>query len=229
MCSSDLMDSPGDIRALRRLGNDVVAYKERSMYIGRYVGAPMVWTWIQIPGEIGTPSAESVVNIGTSHIFVGFEDIYLFDGSRPQPIGQKIKQWFFRSVNPSYRHKIVGSHDRARSLVRFHYPSLASTGDLDACLVYHYPTGRWGTEDMAIEAAVEYTSAGVTYDSLGTTYSTWDSLPDIAYDSPFWTAESLVPAVVDANHNLMQLTGVASTASITTGDRGELVWVWICI
>ena len=82
-------------------------------------------------------------------------------------------------------------------------------------------TGRWGTEDMAIEAAVEYTSAGVTYDSLGTTYSTWDSLPDIAYDSPFWTAESLVPAVVDANHNLMQLTGVASTASITTGDMGD--------
>ena len=217
-----LVDSPGDIRAMRRLGNDIVAYKERSISIGRYVGAPAVWAWTQIPGEIGAASAEAVVNIGSAHIFVGLEDIYLFDGSRPQPIGQAVKQWFFRRVNPSYRHRIIGAHDRARSLVRFYYPSTVSTsGAIDSCLVYHYPTGKWGREDRAIEAAVEYTAAGVSFDSLGTSYSTWNSLPEIAYDSPFWTSESLSPAVVDASHVLVQLTGAAGEASLTTGDMGD--------
>lgn len=216
-----LVDSPGDIRAIKRLGNNIIAYKERSIYLGSYAGPPVVWAWQLIPGEIGTPSAESVVNIGSAHIFVGFEDIYLFDGSRPQPIGAAIKEWFFRQVNPIYRHKIIGAYDRARSMVCFYYPSISGGGAIDSCLLYHWPTGKWGRADRTIEAAVEYTSAGLTFDSIGTAYTTWDSLPNIAFDSPFWTTESLVPAVIDDTHTLVQLSGVAGTSSLTTGDAGD--------
>lgn len=217
-----LIDSPGDIRALRRLGADIIAYKERSIYIGRYVGAPIVWSWTQVSGDIGTPSNEAVVNIGTAHIFVGYEDIYLFDGTRPQAIGKDVKQWFFRDVNPSYRNKIIGTQDRAKSLVMFYYPSVASsTGAIDSCLIYHWTTGKWSRANRAIEAAVEYTAAGISYDSLGTSYGTWDSLPSISYDSPFWTAESIVPSVFDTTHTLVQIAGNAGASSITTGDMGD--------
>ena len=38
-----LLDSPGDIRAGAALGSDIVAYKSTSMYLGRYVGPPLIW------------------------------------------------------------------------------------------------------------------------------------------------------------------------------------------
>lgn len=217
-----LVDAPGDIRALKRLGNDIVAYKERSMFVGTFVGAPLIWQWQQIPGDIGTPSSESVVNVGTMHIFVGQEDIYVFDGTRPVAIGAAVKQWFFRDVNPAYRYKIIGTHDRGKSLVKFYYVSTnSSTGAIDSCLVYNYLTKKWGRDNRTIEACVEYTSAGLTYDSIGSIYGTWDSLPAISYDSPFWTKEAVTPAIFDSAHTLMQLTGIAESASLTTGDMGE--------
>lgn len=40
-----LLDSPGAIRAGAALGSDVVAYKSSSMYLGRYVGPPVIWAW----------------------------------------------------------------------------------------------------------------------------------------------------------------------------------------
>ena len=217
-----LVDAPGDIRALKRLGNDVVAYKERSMFIGSFVGAPLIWTWQQIPGEVGTPSSEAVINIGSQHVFIGQEDIYTFDGTRPVSIGSPVKQWFFRDVHPAYRYKIIGTHDRSKSLAKFYYVSANSTdGTIDSCLIYNYQVKKWGRSNRKIEACVEYTSAGLTYDSIGTTYGTWDSLPAISYDSPFWTKEALTPAVFDTSHTLMQLSGISETSSLTTGDMGD--------
>jgi len=40
-----LVTAPGRITAMRELGDDVVAYKARSMFLGRYVGPPIVWSW----------------------------------------------------------------------------------------------------------------------------------------------------------------------------------------
>lgn len=60
-----LLDSPGAIRAGAALGSDVVAYKNTSMYLGRYVGPPLIWAWQRIPGDIGCSGAESVVVVGT--------------------------------------------------------------------------------------------------------------------------------------------------------------------
>lgn len=217
-----LVDTPGPITALRRLGGDLVAYKDRAMYLGRYVGTPVVWQWTLIPGEIGTPSGDSVVDIGSAHIFVGPDDIYLFDGSRPQAVGGAIKEWFFARLNASYRYKVQLAHDRTKSLVRIYYPSISSSsGAIDECLVYHYPTGKWGRQDRVIESVVDYTTPSTTLDDLGAAYATFNDLPVTAFDSPAWVAESVVPGVFNSAHVLVQLNGTPSESSLTTGDVGE--------
>jgi len=154
-----LLDSPGAIRAGGPLGSDVVAYKNTSMYLGRYVGAPIVWAWTRIPGDIGCSGAESLVVVGTQHFFVGPSDFYVFDGTVPRPIGgatfnstsTPVREWFFENLNPTYRDRIVGVADTARDLVYWYFPSKSSvTGALDTQLVYNYRLDRWGKRSIAI-------------------------------------------------------------------------------
>lgn len=206
-----LLDTEGRITAGKRLGSNVIAYKDRSMYIGTYVGPPFIWDWQLIPGDIGAPSNEAVVNINTAHIFPGYENFYYFDGSRPIPIGNPLKDWYNTNIDRTYKYKMQSLHDRNNSNVFFFYPD--STGTIQASLVYNYRADKWGKASLydgrSLEATVEYLSGGsYTYDSLGDFYNTWDDLPtDIPYDSPFWTASTAQPAIFQEDHIVYSLTG----------------------
>lgn len=217
-----LLDSPGPIRAAAALGGDVVAYKPTSMYLGRYVGPPLVWQWTRIPGDIGCSGAESVVTIGTRHFFIGQDDIYLFDGTVPKPIGAPIREWFFSRLSNINRDRILGVADLARDLVYWYYPSVNSPdGEIDSCLVYNIKRDRWGKWSIPVQAVVQYSSGQTTYDDLGGMYATYDSLPAIAYDSPFWIADQTIPGVFIGN-TLYSLTGTPGESMLTTGDYGDM-------
>lgn len=216
-----LVDTPGPITAVRKLGSNVVYYKGRSMYFGMYRGSPDVWQFQLIPGEIGAASQESVVNIGSEHIFVGYEDIYRFDGSRPVPIGEGIKETFFNDLNKKYRQNVIGMHDFTNSLVYFYYPSASSAaGDIDSCIVYNYRTGKWGRDDRAIEAAMEYLSGQITYANIHAYFPTYADI-NVSYDSPFWTNTEPLPAIIDTAHTVKVLSGAAGTSTLTTGHIGD--------
>lgn len=129
------------------------------MYLGRYVGAPFVWNWTRVPGDIGCSGAESLVVVGTQHFFIGPSDFYVFDGTVPRPIGgatfnstsTPVREWFFANLNPTYRDRVIGVADTARDLVYWYFPSLSSTsGALDTQLVYNYRLDRWGKRAIGI-------------------------------------------------------------------------------
>jgi hypothetical protein len=221
-----LTSAPGPIFAGKRFGNQIIAYKERAMYIGTYVGAPVIWDFQQIQGEAGCSSQEAVVNIGNSdnpiHLFMGADDFWRFDGSRPVPIGAPVKKTVYAELLQSSANKIKTLHDRTNSRVYFFYPSNDGGGAVDRCVVYHYRENRWGRDDRTIEAAVEYLAGGITYDTLDTLYPTYDSLPtNISYDSPFWVSGDTSVGIFNTSHQLQSLNGMATTSSFTTGDVGN--------
>lgn len=223
-CASGLLvDAPGPLRALRRLGPNVVAYKDKAIFIGSYVGASSgVWQWSLVPGDIGCSSHEAVVNIGTAHLFIGETDIYAFDGSRPAPIGAPLRSWFFARLNRAYQYKIAALHDRVNSLVYWFYPSTASVGGaLDEAIVYNYRNQRWGVVTRSIEMPIELVLGGITYDNLGSLFSTYDDLPAISYDSPFWIANSPVPAIISTDHRPYTLGAAAGAWSFAGNLYGD--------
>jgi hypothetical protein len=221
-----LTSSPSRISAAKRFGNQVIAYKERAMYIGTYVGAPVIWDWQQIPGEAGCSSNEGVVNIGTAdnpvHIFMGIDDFWRFDGARPVPIGNPLRKTIYADFNAAYANRIKTLHDRRNSRVYFYYPSLGGNGAVDQCVVYHYRLNMWGRDDRTIEAVVEYLAGGITWDTWDTLYATWDAIPAaLSWDSPFLTAGSFTPGVFNTSHELLSLDGAATNSSFTLGDLGD--------
>ena len=214
-----LIGAPGPIRAWKRLGDGIVAYKDRAIFVGRYVGAPSVWDFSLLPGDVGVSSNEAVVNVGTAHFFVGYEDIYYFDGSRPVAIGDPIKKTFFNDLNKTYRYRIVGMHDRTNSLVVFFYPSGNST-TCDSGIVFNYKTSKWGRLDRNVEAVTEYLTGQVTYANIGNYFASYAAI-NVPYDSPFWSASSPVAAIFGTDHTLYTLTGAAATCTLTSGDLGD--------
>lgn len=218
--SGRLTRTPGRNMALRRLGDDAIIYKERSMYRGVYQGPPIIWGWQLVSDSIGCSSQECVINIGTAHFFIGYEDFYMFDGSRPTPIGSSVKEWFFNDLNASYRYKIHGLHDRNKGVVMWWYPSTNSGGTPDKWIAYNYRKNQWGRGTLSVEALVEYLGADITYESLGTLYATYDDLPARSFDSPFWIGSTPTPAYVDTSHQLKTFSGTPGATSYTTGDFG---------
>lgn len=219
-----LTSAPGRIFAGKRFGDQIVAYKERAMYVATYVGSPQIWNWQQVPGEAGCNSQEAVVNIGSAdnpvHIFMGADDFWRFDGARPVPIGAPVRKTIYAELDITYANRIKTLHDRINSRIYFYYPSRSGAGALDSCVVYHYRTNKWGRDDRNIEAALEYLSGSITWDTFP--YSTWDTIPaTLSWDSPFWTSGNLTAGIFNTSHKLNSLDGVATNSMFTTGDFGD--------
>jgi hypothetical protein len=223
-----LTSTSGPIRAGRRLGESIVAYKDRAMFLGRYVGGDLIWDWQEVSDAVGAPCQEVVVPVttrsgGYAHIFLGYDDFYYYDGSRPIPIPNPVKRTIFQDIDKSYLYKSHALHDRINSLIYFYYSS--SGGTIDSCVVYNYRKDdwldSWGRDDRTIEATVEYVTAGPTYDDLGTLYATYDTSIPFSYDSPYWVSGYPVPAVFNSSHDVGSLTGTPGTTSFTLSDLGD--------
>lgn len=222
-----LVDTPGAITAMKRLGAYMMAYKEKGVYLGSFVGPPVELDFQCVSTDVGCPSGDAVVAAGAVHYFVGDDDIYAFDGTRPVGIGAAVKDWFFARLNRAYASSVQALHDRSNKVIYWFYPvDTAST--LTSCLVYHYPTQRFGHFDLTVRDVLEAATSAVTYDDLGALYATYDDMPAIAYDSPFWNANTPILAYINAADTLMNLSGNGGPMSLTTGWIGDEATVSLC-
>lgn len=222
-----LVSAPGPLTAGHELGDTCVAFKKKAMYVGQFTGDQSVWRWDLVPGEVGVANNECVASTGTALLFIGNDDIYSFDGSRPVSIGGGIKEWFFARLNKTYAYKIEAQHDSINGCVWWYYPSAGST-TLDSAIIYNYKTGKWGATTRAIECAVTTVNGAITYGTLGDLFATYADIPEIAYDSPFWQAGAPVLGIIDTAHTLNTLTGVPGPSYVVTGYMGDDQRVTFC-
>jgi hypothetical protein len=217
-----LIGVEGAIQAAKPLGDYVVAYKQRGVFLGQYAGPPVVWQWALVPGgECGAVGPEAVCDIGGAHFIVGDDNFWLFDGTRPIPIGTGVvRKWFLDNSNPLYRYKTQASYDKQRGIVRVAFPSTASTA-LDSGLIYHVGTKRWGVDDVAIQAQINFITPSLTIDGLASYGATIDTLPNIPLDSQYWLSGGQVGAFFNTANRLVALTGATADSSFTTGDLGD--------
>jgi hypothetical protein len=213
----------GSIQAALPLGDYVIAYKARGIFVGSFAGAPVVWQWNLVPGgEAGAVGQDAICDIGGAHFIVSNDNFWLFDGTRPVPIGTGVtRQWFLANSSPAYRYRSKAVFDKQNGLVRVFFPSLNSTGACDLTLVYHIGKKQWGRHDLTIETALNYIAPNVTIDGLDTYAATIDALPSIPLDSQFWLAGGQVSAYFNTSHQLVALSGSTAASSFTTGDMGD--------
>lgn len=217
-----LVSTQGRLTAGGKLGDYAVAYKERAIYLGQYVGPPVVWDWQEIPGgEAGCVGQEAWCDMGGVHFIVGMDNFWIFDGSRPTKIGNGVvRDWFFSQSNPTYRYRTRCTYDKQNNLVWVLFPSLNST-EPDKALVYHTVTQQWGLVSLTSEAEVNYIGEGLTIDTMNTVSATIDGLSDYSFDSQFWLVGGRSLAIFNGSHQLQTMTGDSLTCGYTSGDYGD--------
>ena len=212
-----LLGSEGPVTTAKKFGSDrIVAYKASSLYLGSYVGASGgVWSWEELPG-FGCIGLNAVANLGTAHFVVGEDNIYIFDGSRPQPVAADCRKWFLDNSSGTYRYRTQVVFDRDNDLVRMYFPGSGSaTGRPDKCLVYHLKTGQWGRDNMEVESAFIFIQPSVTFDADSGTFDsatgTFDEVP----------AGNKIVAVFNTSHVMQTLNADPVASSFTLHDVGD--------
>lgn len=211
-----LLGFEGKITAAKKLGADrIVAYKAGSMYLGTYVGPPQAWSWQELPG-FGCVGLDAVANLGTAHFVVGEDNIFIFDGARPIPIADDVRQWFIDNSSGTYRYRTTVNYDRDNNLVRMYFPQSASSdGTPDRCLVYHLLTKQWGRQDQSIEAAITFSAPTDTFDTgSGTFDADTGTFDDVS-------AGNKTPVIFNTSHVLCLLSGTPTNSDFTTNDIGD--------
>lgn len=220
-----IVDQPGAITAGKALGTNIIVYKQESMFYGVYQGPPVIWAFNQISPIVGTPSQECVIPVGARHLFLGTDkQVYEFDGTIPQPIGDEVHDWLVSNWSSIYQSIVQSYHDKQNSRVFWYICSVTNTtGIPDLCLVYNYRTGKFGRADRSIEAAVTAISGQITWSGMGSLpgVTTWSTLPAIPYNSPFWSQATPSHGIIDTSHKLQSLSGACTGASMTTGWLGD--------
>ena len=211
-----LYDTPGEVRAIKRLADYAIFYKSKAMYLARYVGVPSVWDFSLISDSIGCGSQDSITRVGQVHYFVGEDNFYSFDSNSIQPIGDNIKEWFFNNVNPSKRNLIQSVHDKPNSLIYWYFP-VGSSSDLTDWVAFNYKTGKWGKGELSIQSSVQYIATAISYDDLP--FATYDSVFS-SYDAIAPAGETSLPAIFNASNKIMTLTGPCINSSFTSNDFG---------
>jgi hypothetical protein len=228
-----LFGTPGPFTAGCRFGEEALAFKINTIYLGRYAGPPTVWQWTEIPGQAGCVGQDALCDVSTDAqpaiFFVGKDNFYIYNGSRPTPVGVgQVRDWFLSRINQSFAYRTQVIYNRNERNVYIHYPNSTSSGTPNETLVYNVQTNKWGRNDREVEAVLNYVAAGITWNALGTAYATWDDLPAIPYDSNFWSSSAAVFGYFNTSHVIQLLTGTAGSSSFTTGDFGNNETISLC-
>lgn len=220
-CATGRLTSiPGKIRGGQRLGEQMVVYKDRGIYVGTYTGPALIWDWAEIPGDVGAVNNEVIINVGTEHYFMAHDGFFRFDGVTVRAIDGPVRNWWINRVEASFLSLSLALHDRFLGLIYWYYAPAGSQAPTEG-LIYNYRTGAWGVVTQTVEATVTYEDATGTWDSLGSAYSTFDDLPNVSYDTALFSPNAPVPALFDSSHDFYTLTGSVSSWSLTTGDFGD--------
>lgn len=138
-----LADSPDWIQSMKRLGEYLIIYKERSIYVGRktFIADPP-FRFDPAPGQgIGLAAPNSIGDLGEEHLFLGWDDVYVFSLKGLQAVGTRVQNELFYGENgilPEHLSLCTG----------------AIAEEFDEYWLF-VPTGKWpGTEDDPVENLV---------------------------------------------------------------------------
>ena len=221
-----LTSTPGPLIAGHPLGDDAVAFKQHSIYLGRFMGPPTVVEWSLISEEIGTPAHHAVVNTGDRLLFpdTGTGNFYVYDSARLAPIPNELKEWFFdEQLDADFESLITGIVDRKKGRVVWLFPSKDSTGGvLDKYISFQFegPTPRWSSGLISARLLMEFRTGSTIYNDLGADFTTYHDLPTNSYERAFVKPVSTDLAKITADDKLETMTGTPGASSMTLWDIG---------
>lgn len=231
--SAKLDATPGSITALHRLRDGIVAFKQRSLYMGNFLGPPYWWGFRGVSDQVGCANQQAVIEADDVLYFLGPDDFWRFDGSSLSRVPNNLKEWFFRELDPHHIDGVLASFDRLNDLIFWYYSTNGSGGVLNGWVALNIRTGKWTKGSMVVEDLVlggyisenELTYAefeddpasGIPFTTVPPAYND-AALNSLTYGSDAIEEIGMSVFAVVVDGVLGEMTGAPTFASLTTGE-----------
>jgi hypothetical protein len=95
--SGQLVEPTGPFTAAFAFRDGVVAFKQRGMYVGEYVGNPgngVIWAWRRVSDSVGCVGKNAGCVFNDVLYFADHNGLWMFDGGYPRPMPGHVHKWF---------------------------------------------------------------------------------------------------------------------------------------
>ncbi len=200
-------------------GADGVVFTQETIYRADYIGPTETWQINDIENARGTNYPNAIVPFSNMIAYCSNEGLFVFDGTRSEPIGaHKIDKTFFRDFDSKYPERLYGAVDTVNKLVIWLYPRQTATiaGTPERALAWCYVDGRFSEIEIDAHTVASVYTPQVYLDDL----DNFGNLDTLAFplDSRVWRGGSPLLAFFDHNHKLMFPTGDTLEATLETGE-----------
>jgi len=144
--------------AIKFKGDYLAIFKERSIWLGYATGDSGIFQFDQKVTGAGCAAPATVESLGDELIFLGWDDIYVFNGIDYESIGSQIQREFFDDLAPGDMDKCFGVIIEEQKEYWLFAPSLNSDY-CDIAWVFNYELNSWTKHDFA---AVDGSTNGIS-------------------------------------------------------------------
>lgn len=146
-----LRDDNDAITAGSIFGPFVLVFKPRSMYVGVFLGSPQFWQFTRREEDRGCVSHNTIGSFNNMRIWLGDDNVYMFDGNTVQNMADKVLQRFVSQMNPAFAHRAFAVVDRYRRQYHLFLP-LTGTSTILKLFTFDLSSGAWyeGLVDTSI-------------------------------------------------------------------------------
>jgi hypothetical protein len=171
--------TPGHILNAKQLGNELIIYKEDSVYSLTYVGGSYTFNVKEKFKDTGLFSKFAVVDLGDNrHAMLSTNDFVIHNGnSLKSAITDQMKAFLFGEIDSTYYYKTFLAHNKNNSEVWICYPQTGATnGFPNKALVWNYVDNTWAVRDLP---SCSFIAKGLVNPNLTNTWSassdTWNT------------------------------------------------------
>tara|TARA_R100001463_G_scaffold59_1_gene261 strand:+ start:4647 stop:6215 length:1569 start_codon:yes stop_codon:yes gene_type:complete len=175
------------------LGNDLMVYKEDSIYSLTFTGGTFTFALRERFKDIGLFSRDAVVQISNNeHVLVSTNDVVMHNGSTLKSvIDDQVRTYLFSQIDSASASKTFLVHNKVRNEVWICYPKTnATNGFPDEALIWNYRDNTWSIRALP---GVNYIARGIVNPDLANTWTatstTW------AADTLTWAQQPYNPTI----------------------------------
>lgn len=177
----DLSETPDEIVDAMKLGDALIIYKQRSMYLMTFVGQPYIFRFQKLPFEYGILARGCVTDTPLGHVVLTNGDVVLHSGQSPQSIATaQVKDYIFSNISNNYYDRAFVCTNPQKYEVLVCFPTEGSS-TCDKAAVWNWKDNTWGLRDLQ---DVTYGASGLISDDY--------SLEQWAGDSNSWESDSSI-------------------------------------
>lgn len=144
--------------AIKFKGDYLVVFKERSIWVGYATGDSDIFQFDQRATGAGCAAPKTVESLGDELIFLGWDDVYVFNGIDYEAVGSAIEEELFDDMAPGDIDKCFGVIVEDQKEYWLFVPSLNSDY-CDIAWVFNYDLNSWTKYDFA---AVDGSTNGIS-------------------------------------------------------------------